>query len=217
MAHVTSDKAAPTRGRVAGVVFRTIANVMSSERLRDLSYYVTGGRFRYLGEDVRWWIVVPKSEEQAALNALRESAKQLPWATRKVAHSTSLDEALKALGFDPYRWDEYMDPIQSGVLRYLTGTLNPVRPELGSLVIQYLGRAFVVRSPEIGSTVIGRGSWSQRNLRRMPETDEMVLKALAPFVHPGSVAHSHDGKIRYMYEAGRLVSQLAGPPQRSIQ
>jgi hypothetical protein len=216
MAHV-KPKRRSTPHRIGRVLFRTIVNLMNSERLRDLAYYVSGGRFKYLGVNVRWWVVIPKSNEQAALNALREQSKQLPWAHKKISHSTSLDAALKAFGFDPYVWREYADPIESGVLRYLTGTLNPMRPEPGAMVIQYLGRPFVVRSPEVGSTVIGRGSWSQRNLRRLPETDEMVLKALAPFVHPGSVAHSYDGKIRYMYEAGRLISQPASPPQRSIQ
>jgi hypothetical protein len=213
---VTAPPKPSTGTRKWWVDFRTIADRMNSERLRDLVYYVTGGRFKYLGENVLWWVVIPQSKEREALDALKEHAAGSPRAYRKIANETSLAAALTALGFDPYVWDEYMDPADSPVLWQLAESEDPELPEMGGIVVKYLGRQLVVAPPELGSIVLGRGSWSQRSLKHMPETDELVLHALAKFVHLGSVAHSNDGRIRYMYEKDLLVRATLGGPGRSF-
>jgi hypothetical protein len=211
MANVTTEPTAPQQKRRRRLSFGSIATVMNWEGVKDLVYYVTGGRFAFLPVTARWWVVVPKSKEQNALEALREQSRQFPWAYRRIKRSSSLAEALTALGLEPYIWNERMDPVESTVLRYLSGWTNPRQPEFGAIVIPYLRGDLVVRSPEVGSIVLGRGSWSQRSLKRMPAVDELVLNAMAAYVHPGSVAHSPDGHIRYMYDRGRLVSQPTDP------
>jgi hypothetical protein len=130
------------------------------------------------------------------LGALHDQSRELPWAHRRIKRAVSLAGELTALGFEPDIWHESMDPVDFVVLRYLSGWTGPSRPELGAITIPYLGGDLIVRSPEVGSIVLGRGSWLHRGQQRMAAIDQLVLNAVAPYVHPGSVAHSSDGHFR---------------------